>query len=402
MSPRIYGLLLSRFLSALGDQLLLFAVPLIVYRSTGSIRMSGLAFFIEWLPRVLSLPIAGQISDRFGGKRLYIGADALRALACLTVALWVADQHQVPIMAVMLMMGGCAFAYAQAFIALETSLPQLVSPAQMPTAQSALQAIDQTSAIAGPAAASLLMLWLTPEQLLWLTGSAFALSAIGAQCFCPALARPDAKIKRPALWHHWRASGAKVLGHPVLRALVILSVSVNLIAGLALASGAAITLGRFGLDPRHFGSLQGSVGILAVCVLLAVPILLRWLSVYRLGIASYTAIALGGLLMASAANYPLFVLGYAICFAACGSFNVFIRSERLLWIAEAERGSLISLIVLFNQLSLPLAGLLISLADTRHGPQWLFYPASLLACLLILALHPGLHRQAGTARVMAE
>ncbi|MGL4505652.1 MAG: MFS transporter, partial [Aeromonas sobria] len=77
----------SRMLSGLGDQILQFAVPLLVYRSTGSIALSGLAFFIEWLPRLISLPLAGVFADRVGGRRVYILADGLRAAACVVTAL---------------------------------------------------------------------------------------------------------------------------------------------------------------------------------------------------------------------------------------------------------------------------------------------------------------------------
>ena len=72
----IQRLFVARFLAALADQIMLFAVPVIVYSQTKSVALSGLAFFIEWLPRVISLPLAGSLSDRLGSRRIYLGADA--------------------------------------------------------------------------------------------------------------------------------------------------------------------------------------------------------------------------------------------------------------------------------------------------------------------------------------
>ncbi len=42
---------LSLFLARLADQMLLFLVPLVVFQTTQSAALSGLAFFIETLPR---------------------------------------------------------------------------------------------------------------------------------------------------------------------------------------------------------------------------------------------------------------------------------------------------------------------------------------------------------------
>src|SRR4051794_9009631 len=79
---RFQRFMAARFITTLGDNFLLFALPLIVLKITGSLRMAGLAFFIEWLPRVLSLPFAGAIVDRVGGLRVLKTSDLVRAILC--------------------------------------------------------------------------------------------------------------------------------------------------------------------------------------------------------------------------------------------------------------------------------------------------------------------------------
>ena len=63
----------SRFLSALADQFLLFVVPLAIFKSTGDVKYSGLAFVIEWLPRILFFPLAGFFVDRMKARLLFFG-----------------------------------------------------------------------------------------------------------------------------------------------------------------------------------------------------------------------------------------------------------------------------------------------------------------------------------------
>ncbi|TJZ66840.1 MFS transporter [Chitiniphilus eburneus] len=393
---RIAVFLASRAASTLGDQMLMFAVPLIVYRATGSVSMSGLAFLCEWLPRVVSLPLAGVLADRVGGARVYVVADSVRAVACLLAAWALAVAPQQAFAVTALLMALCAFCYAQAFIALEATVPLLVSKADMPKAQSTLQGINYGAGVAGPALAGLLMLWLAPAQLLWAASAVFALSACGVRTL-RAARRIDTDVRREGVLAGL-ATGFRILrGTPLLIALVGLSLAVNLVVGLALATGAAITVGHFGLPDQAYASLQVSVGILSIASFLLVPWLLKRISVYRLGIVAFLVIAVGGLIMGLAGSYPVFVFGYALSFALCGLFNVFIRTERLHWIPQAQLGRAIGLIVLLNQLSLPLAGLLVTAVGDRVPVQRLYLAVALLAVATFLLLRRYLHRHSRTA-----
>lgn len=409
---RFAAFLLSRAASALGDQLLLFAAPLIVYTATGSITMSGLAFMIEWLPRVLSLPVAGMLADRFGGMRVYVSADTVRALACivavLALGLW--PGHAFGITAAL--MSACAFCYAQAFVSLESTVPLLLPKADIPRAQSLLQGIDQSAAVAGPALAGLLALWWPPAQVLWLAAAVFGASALGVLALrglltplptAPgSLASPAPPPNHVGLFEGLRGAAGVLLQHRILLSLVALSMAVNLVVGIAMATGAAVTLGRFAQPNAAFASLQGAVGLLAVAVLVVTPWALRRCSVHALGIAAFLMVAAGGLVMAWAPGFQWFVLGYAIVIASCGPFNVFIRTERLNWIPKEQLGRVISLIILLNQFSLPAAGLIVALAGARASSQGL-YAAVALAALGVFALVRGrIRREALTARPAAR
>ena len=72
----------------LAEQTVLFAVPLLVYQLSGSVRLSGVVFALEWLPALLAYPFAGLLADRFGGRLLFRQANNARATSLgLTVLL---------------------------------------------------------------------------------------------------------------------------------------------------------------------------------------------------------------------------------------------------------------------------------------------------------------------------
>jgi MFS family permease len=183
--------LLSRFCSALGDQFLLFAVPLIIYKSTQNISLVGLSFFIEWAPRVISLPLAGTLSDRWGAKRVYLLADFVRMTACLFGFLLMNLFPGNIFVITSIVMGICAFFYAQAFIALEATVPKLIDQSDLHKAQSILQGIDQTSSILGPALAAISVLYINTldpfadcRRCIWTEFSRSSTNAIGVECSC--------------------------------------------------------------------------------------------------------------------------------------------------------------------------------------------------------------------------
>lgn len=384
----------SRLLSGLGDQILQFAVPLLVYRSTGSVALSGLAFFIEWLPRLVSLPLAGVFADRVGGRRVYILADGLRAAACVVTALIMTLWPGSGLAPILLMMALCAFCYAQAFIALETTLPQLVPQSEMAKAQSWLQLTNNGASVLGPALAATLLIWMPATQLLWGCALGFALSATGVLGLTRGASLVPATGRR-ALLPELREGLGALLAQPTLLRLVGLAMLVNLIVGLALATAAPMTLGLFGQSDQTLASVQLTMGIISIAAFLLMPWLLRRFSVYWIGQLAFLLILAGGLIMARAPSFGWYLLGCGLSYGLCGLFNVFIRTERLHWIAEQQRGRVISLMVLLNQLSLPLAGLIVALFGSWVPVQEIFLVASLVSALGYLLLYRAL---AGAAR----
>ncbi|MEU7601896.1 hypothetical protein AB0B44_12865, partial [Streptomyces sp. NPDC041003] len=80
---RIY---LPRTADASAFAMTTYGIPLIVLATTDSAALTGLAFALEWIPRLAAFSLAGAMVDRHGTKRVFRIASVLRALVVLAAA----------------------------------------------------------------------------------------------------------------------------------------------------------------------------------------------------------------------------------------------------------------------------------------------------------------------------
>ncbi|MYR84803.1 MFS transporter, partial [Streptomyces sp. SID685] len=51
-------------LGLMAEQVVMFAVPLLLFQDTKQVSTLGFAFALEWLPGLIAYPFAGLIADR--------------------------------------------------------------------------------------------------------------------------------------------------------------------------------------------------------------------------------------------------------------------------------------------------------------------------------------------------
>jgi MFS family permease len=381
----------GRGFAALADQFLLFAIPLLVYRSTGSVAASGLVFLIEWLPRVLFVPIAGVLADRVDGYRLYLIADVTRAFlasaAFLAVLLWPGTT----VVTLSILAASMSLASVQAYIAMETTLPRFVPQEHMVRAQSTIQGTEQASMVLGPAIAALLSAVLGTTDLLLATGLLFGLTAINILTLRgslqQAVTNAEATTVRRVLSSV--AEGARTLFKlPAMVGLVGLTMLVNLMVGVGMATSAAITTGTFGKSDRFFGILSFAEGLLSIMIFFVIPRLSRRITPLHAILGTFVIICIGGMAIGQASTFWQFAVGYALLLGTVGILNVFIRAERVRRIPREHLGKTIGVIVLLNQISLPISGLVVAAFATALGPQGVMIGAVLGSALFAVLLLP--------------
>lgn len=356
----------SLFLSRLADQILLFLVPLVVFQTTQSAAWSGMAFFVETLPRYLSFPVCGALCDRIAPLHLLRTSQVLRAVVCLGGA--VAAALTGSVVWLVALSAVCGVLTTQGMMAREVMLPQVFRDDRMDRVLAHAQIADQLGMVLGPLLAALVLEWWHWEWVVVATAALF-LAADGAmRVWCRASAVQLA-LPQPAQTRHWsqpyRTALTHVLRLPGLAPLIVLTSGVNLVLGVTLATSAAMVTGLLHQSAPTYALLQTAGAVATVVILLLIA--RKAMPLRTLGLLSYVCIFLGALLTAVSHSLWIYALGFLAVVGFDKMFSVYIRVHRQRVIPAADLGKTTGMVVLLNNLSQPLAGLLVGLFAGRQA-----------------------------------
>jgi MFS family permease len=138
-------------LSLIGDGLRTLAVPLLVYRLTGSALSTGVSYICEIAPFALFGLIGGSLADRMDRRTLMIGADAIRCTIMALFALLFAHH----VLSIGMLYGGLVLMAICAAIFMggqASSIPFLVGSERGTQAAAALSMAENTSNLITPIA----------------------------------------------------------------------------------------------------------------------------------------------------------------------------------------------------------------------------------------------------------
>ncbi|MFE1245762.1 MFS transporter [Fictibacillus sp. NPDC058756] len=171
---KVMNLLGSKFISFLGDQVYLLALPLIVLQLTGSAVSMGIIAAVERIP-VFFQPIAGWIADTYNRKRILYFSDLSRGFLLLLLAvLYQTNTLEFwHIAAGALLMGWLTQLHNSAGFAF---LPHLVQKERLHEANAWDEGLFQTAIVIGPAIGGLLVSITVPGAGLFLNAISFFLT----------------------------------------------------------------------------------------------------------------------------------------------------------------------------------------------------------------------------------
>ncbi|WP_144145480.1 MFS transporter [Paraburkholderia sp. BCC1884] len=359
----------SLFVARLADQVLLFLVPLVVFQTTHQVAWSGLAFFIETLPRYLVFPFFGALCDRVSPLKLMRVSQTVRAIVCFggvaAYALFGGIGWLIALSA------ACGVLTSQGLVAREVMLPRIFSTQQFQRVLAYSQLADQLGMVLGPVLAALLLgLWRW-EWVVGATGLLFLL-ADGALLLWQRSSGFRADDPPVPVSGHWTLPLRIALRHvwalPALRQVVLLAAAENLVIGVTLATSAAMVTGIHAQSNRYYAGLQTAGAVATVLILLMVA-RAAW-PTRRLGLVAFVSICLGGVIAGASAAPWGYALGFLIIVGFDKMFNVYIRSTRQRIIPPQDYGKTTGVVILLNNMTQPLAGLLVSVfsARTQTGP----------------------------------
>jgi MFS family permease len=231
----------GEFVSGLGTQAALVALPYQLYTQTGSAFLTGLLGAVELVPLVTSALLGGAIADRMDRRRLLL-LDQIALVLCAGALAALAFAGSPPV-AVLYVLGGLlAGAGAVQNVATSAIVPNLVAPERLRSALALNFGLYQLTQVIGPGLGGLLI------GLLGL-GAAYTIDAVS--CLAMVVAAFAMTAQPPKGARHGRI--------PVLRAIG---------DGLRYVRGNQALLGSFAIDlvAMTFGMPRALFAVLAVSV----------------------------------------------------------------------------------------------------------------------------------------
>ncbi|MBS2550566.1 MFS transporter [Catenulispora sp. NL8] len=369
------------------------AVPLIVLRTTGSAAWSGASFAAEWILRLAAIPQAGVLVDRVGAGAVYRVAGALRAVfgasvvAALTVspaAWWVAVLFGI---ASGVLCESTYIAAEQLGAGLAAAVPERPSRVQ------AVQVvIDESTRMAGPLLASLLLLVGTAAPI----GAIAALSAAAVLLAWPIRLGAERGRQRKQETHHPlrdMADGARtVRDSPVLRRVTVLYSASNLLYALMIVATPPILIHRFGCSEAAIGGVWAAGFCLSVAGVAPARAALERYGPARTGAIAFTVLCLSGLAAGVSNTLLARLLCTVLVLGTLGAVQLLLRTVRNASTPSQAYGTVTAAVVLAALMPNAAAGLLVAAVPGHLSA--LIVIAALLAAAANTAALRGLTRTA--------
>jgi MFS family permease len=284
---------LGQTISNLGSSFTGFALPLLIFKLTGSALNLALASAANFLPYLLFGLLIGAWVDRVNRQRLMISVDIGRALVIASI----------PVLATFGLLSiwwiyVVGFVNSTLSICFDSSefaaIPSLVKQDDLVTANGRIQASYSAASVVGPLLAGLLLAIVPVQRLLLIDAASFLCSAGSLALIRVSFNSTTGQPARTTSIRQDIAEGLRyVFGHPVLRMISAMMALVNFVSSTIATQLVLFAKERLLASDTQIGLLYsaGSAGII-VLSLLAGPLRKRW----SFSSVALTALMLEGLL----------------------------------------------------------------------------------------------------------
>ena len=362
---RIYA---PRASDALAFSISTYAMPLLVLTLTSSASLTGLAFALEWTPRIAAFVLAGNVVDRRGAAIVCFLASLGRSLVVgvSAVALTMLPRGTTETAVVLLLAAVTGTLSQFGFVANEAVGAVITrrKEARPHGVQAVLVGIDQTATVVGPLVAGFLLL-AGPG---WMLGFLSAVSLFAAVL---GLQTPPTPLRAAAAGGVGTGSGLRkglrtLLKLPALGWLVAGLACSNLALGLLQSASPVIVVENLGRSPASVGTMWSAAAVATLLAITCCRLALSRVDLWAVGVVSATLAAAACLALPQAPSYVSYTLLVAIFMAGDGGLTVVLRTVRSVVIPANALGATLSLTMLLLLLPFPAAGVLVALTPPAH------------------------------------
>jgi MFS family permease len=223
----------GQLVSQIGSSFTLFALPLLVFKLTGSATNLALTTAAEFVPYLLFGLVLGALVDRIDRKRMMLLTDVARAavIVVLPVLALAGELRVADIYAV-------AFVQSTLGILFEcgefAAIPSLVGRDDLVAANGRIMATNSAGQIIGPVFAGVLVALMSPSGLLFVDAGSFLVSAASLavirRSFNSAPSPQDQAEGISGLLADVRSGLRFVWSNPVLRSISIMMALINFVS----------------------------------------------------------------------------------------------------------------------------------------------------------------------------
>ncbi len=374
----------GQLISTLGTSFSMFALPLLIYKLTGSALNLGISMAVGMLPYLLFGLVIGAWVDRLDRKRIMVLTNIALALVMASIPTLGLLGHL-----------SVAYIYAMEFIgstlgiffnsAEFAAIPSLVGKDDLVTANGRLQASYSASNIVGPILAGLLAAVTSIQGIIYVDAFSFLLAA-GSLMLVRGSFNQAEKRERKSVRQDVVEGLRYVIHHPVLRNISIMMALVNFVGATV---GAQLVF--FAKVQLHAGNSQ--IGLLfaaegagvVVLSLLAGRLRKRW-SFSRVALG---ALSLQGVVIICIAFTQLVIVALPLFALSSGLgilFNINTMSLRQAIVPNHLLGRIISVAGVLAWSAIPLGAILGGLAiNQTQNVSLIFAVIGILTVLIPVA-----------------
>lgn len=296
---------IAQLVSTTGSALTSIAAGILVYRLTDSALAVGVMLMVTAVPSLLVGLVAGVFVDRVDRRRILIAADVIRSVLVFLIPV-LASSHIIWLYVLVLASSTVTTFFDPAF---ESVLPDLAPDEELASAN-ALMSISGFGATAiGFAAAGFFASALSVDIAFWIDSASFAFSAVCVLIVrLPAQPEPEAMTSAASVITNLGTGFRHLIGTPILRSVLLLSVLVSLSIGLWNA-----LLLPFALRALHATEFEYSVqeALTSVGFVVGSLLMANWADRLREGqwlAISYLFMGVAGAVYAGSSTIPFAVL----------------------------------------------------------------------------------------------
>ncbi|MDN3611308.1 MFS transporter [Vibrio ostreicida] len=368
--------------SLLADQVIMFLIPIIVFNQTNSFFYSGVAYAIEWIPRVIIIPFSGYFIDKFGEGVVLKISRGVRSVTIAIISSSLYVEYSLSPLILGLLGSLISISNGQSILSFETYSSKTLDGNELSEEHARIFRLDQISLFISPLLSFALM---ELASFSFFDVSMFAIVLLGLSFLC--MERLDFKNdneKNKKVSHFFKESISEILSNKVLMLFCLVSMSNNFISGVVEASAPGLIVENYKLGEGFFSMVMVIPSLFGIAFLSIIPVMNK--SIGRIGAYSFASfmMVVFSLTTFLSSGFHWYIMSYSMSIGFVLIVGNYIRSRRGEIIAKKNMGGTIAVMSSINAISLPLSGFAVSyFSELSTNFIWLIIPPSIVLIVCI-------------------